>query len=433
MRYAPLGGRMFFGIAPLGSCGRDDSALSRRSRALTSLAVTVRGSFIRVTRSLSSGTSPSPLPTTKSRRSALPMTFASRRFSWPMSCRTRCGLPSPSRITPGRPITRWTMSIWVVAALAGYGLATPAANGPRQVRAGAPILSGVSDIDEPVPEKRVSWAELYFDLVFVFAVTEVSVLLHGDHSGAGVLRALVLFVPLYWAWVGTSVHANTQDVENATDRVGIFGVGLASLFMALAVPDAYGHRGVLFGAGYLALRAVLAALFFRRRPVTLNSFSVGLAVTGPLLLAGGFAPDGWRLVLWTLAGLVDLATPALVRARLVSIRFDPAHLPERFGLLLLIALGESIVAVGENASHEPLRPSRLGAVALAFTVACGLWWVYFAFAAGAVRYAVATAEVQTDIIRQVLAYGHLCLIGAVIGVAVGLAEVVSRSTDRATT
>ena len=290
----------------------------------------------------------------------------------------------------------------------------------------------MSDIDEPVPEKRVSWAELYFDLVFVFAVTEVSVLLHGDHSGAGVLRALVLFVPLYWAWVGTSVHANTQDVENATDRVGIFAVGLASLFMALAVPDAYGHRGVLFGAGYLALRAVLAALFFRRRPVTLNSFSVGLAVTGPLLLAGGFAPDGWRLVLWTLAGLVDLATPALVRARLVSIRFDPAHLPERFGLLLLIALGESIVAVGENASHEPLRPSRLDAVALAFTVVCGLWWVYFAFAAGAVRYAVATAEVQTDIIRQVLAYGHLCLIGAVIGVAVGLAEVVSRPTERLT-
>jgi low temperature requirement protein LtrA len=273
--------------------------------------------------------------------------------------------------------------------------------------------------------KRVTWAELFFDLVFVFAVTEVSALLHADHTWAGVGRALVLFVPLWWAWVGTTVHANTHDVDNAVDRAGIFAVGLCSLFMALAVPEAYGDRAVLFGAGYLALRGVLAFLFFRRGRIVVNSFSVGLVVTGPLLLAGGFAPGGWRLVLWALAGLVDLSVPAIVRRRLALIRFDADHMPERFGLFVIIALGESIVAIGANASHRPLDAARLTAVALAFAVACALWWVYFAFAVDAFHHAVATAEVQTDIIRQVLAYGHLLLIASIIAVAVGLAESVA--------
>ena len=100
-----------------------------------------------------------------------------------------------------------------------------------------------------VTEKRVTWAELFFDLVYVFAVTEVSSLLHAHHSWAGVLRALIVFVPIYWSWVGTSVIANTQDLTSASSRIGIFSVGLAGMFMALAVPDAYGERGVLLGCG----------------------------------------------------------------------------------------------------------------------------------------------------------------------------------------
>jgi low temperature requirement protein LtrA len=282
-------------------------------------------------------------------------------------------------------------------------------------------------------EKRVTWAELFFDLVFVFAVTEVSALLHADHSLPGVGRAVVVFVPLWWAWVGTSILANTRDVDNPLDRLGIFTVGLAGLFMALAVPLAYGSRGALYGCAYFAARAVLAALVFRGPRMSLNAFSVGLCVTGPLLIAGGLAHGGWRVGLWTLAGLVDLSTPALVRRRLVAVRFDASHLPERFGLFVIIALGESVVAVGVKAAGaDHLDASRLVAVAAAFVLACALWWVYFAFAANAVRHAVAVATVQTDIIRQVLAYGHLCLIGSIIAVAVGLTEVVAHPGVRLT-
>jgi low temperature requirement protein LtrA len=278
-------------------------------------------------------------------------------------------------------------------------------------------------------EKRVTWAELFFDLVFVFAVTQVAALLHHDHGWAGVGKALIVFVPVWWAWVGTTIHANMHDVDRPLDRIGIFAVGLGSLFMALALVDPYGEHGVLFGASYWALRLVLAALMFRSpRNLTVNAFSVALFVTGPLLLIGGLLDGGWRIGIWAVAALIDLSVPRLTRRKLALVHFDPAHLPERFGLFLIVALGETIVSVGVTARGDALSASRLAAVAAAFVLACGLWWVYFHFAASAVHHAVATAKVQTDVIRQVLAYGHLGFIASIVAVAVGLAEVVHYPT-----
>jgi low temperature requirement protein LtrA len=289
----------------------------------------------------------------------------------------------------------------------------------------------VTSVAEQAPEKRVTYTELFFDLVFVFAVTQVAGLLHDDHSAAGIGRALIVFIPIYWGWVGTTIHANTHDVDKPLDRIGIFTAALASLFMALAIPEAYGDRGVLFGASYLVLRLILAALVFRGvfRNVPINAFSVGVCVTGPLLLVGGLLDGPARIVLWAAAATVDLLVPRLVRSRLTRIRFESSHLPERFGLFMIIALGESVVAVGLVAAPEAVTATRLAAVAAAWVVACGLWWVYFAYAASAVRHALSTAAVQTDVVRSVFAYGHLLFIAGIVAVAVGLAEAVAHPDD----
>jgi low temperature requirement protein LtrA len=280
---------------------------------------------------------------------------------------------------------------------------------------------------ERLSQKRVTWAELFFDLVFVFAVTEVSALLHHDHSWAGAGRALVIFIPIYWVWVGTSVLANTHDVDNPLNRLGIFAIGLCSLFMALATPGVYGARGVLFGASYFAARILLAALVSRGRGLVLSPVSVALFVSGPLLLIGGFLDEPARVTVWAIAAFSDLATPALTRRWLVKVRFHPEHLPERFGLFLIIALGESIVAIGgPAASATDLKGAVVVAVAAAFVLACALWWVYFAFAADAVRHALETASVRADVVRRVLSYGHLSFIAAIIAVAVGMAEAMVR-------
>jgi len=280
-------------------------------------------------------------------------------------------------------------------------------------------------IAEPT-EKRVTWAELFFDLVFVFAVTEVSSLLHDHHGSSWVLRALIVFVPLYWSWVGTSVLANTQDLTSAASRIGIFAVGLCGLFMALAVPDAYGDRGVLFGCAYLGARIVLAVMMFRNIPFAINPIAVGLCVSGPLILVGGLVHGNAREAIWAVAAVIDLSSPTILRNRLRSMRFDPGHLAERFGLFLIIAMGESVVAIGGPAAQsEHLTAGVLWAVAAAFVLTCALWWVYFHFAADAMRYALTTAQVQTHIARHVMTYGHLLLIGSVISIAVGMRESVA--------
>jgi low temperature requirement protein LtrA len=180
---------------------------------------------------------------------------------------------------------------------------------------------------------------------------------------------------------------------------------------------------------YLVLRIMLAVLVFRDTAIVINAFSVAVVVTGPLLVAGGLLDGGWRLSLWTAAALIDLSVPRLIRRRLATVRFATGHLPERFGLFVIIALGESIVAVGRSAETELLTPGRLTAVAASYALTCSLWWLYFVYSASALRQALSAAAVQTDIIRPVLAYAHVVLIGSIITIAVGLAEVTAHPEE----
>jgi low temperature requirement protein LtrA len=280
-------------------------------------------------------------------------------------------------------------------------------------------------------EKRVSWAELFFDLVFVFAVTQTSALLGADHTGGGLLRALIVFVPVYWLWVGTSIQANQQDISGVVPRLRVFAVALVGVFMAIALPDAYGATGPVFAVAYWVGRLVLGSALLRRGErsgmLPLNPYTISMVLTGPLLVVGSLLPDVGREVVWAVAAVIDLATPTLLRSRLRGMHFNAPHLAERFGLLVLIALGESVVAIGVSAEgHLDLWVGV--AVAIAFVLSTGLWWVYFHFAADAVRHALATAQVQLDITRLVLSYGHLLFIAAVIGLAVGLHEAVAEPT-----
>jgi low temperature requirement protein LtrA len=273
-------------------------------------------------------------------------------------------------------------------------------------------------------DKRVTWAELFFDLVFVVAVTRVSGLLAHDLSWGGALRTLVVFVPIYWLWVGTSIQTNVQDMSRPTLQIRIFGIALAGVFMALSLPAAYGRLGLLFAMAYWLGRVVLGLGLVvdaaRRHTWPVNPVTVSMVLTGPMLVAGALVHGGAREAVWAGAALIDLSTPTVLRPRLRGMQLDAGHLAERFGLFVLIALGESVVSVGTSANPEHLTAAQGVAVAAAFVLSCGLWWVYFHYAADAMRYALATAKVQLDIARLVLSYGHLSLIGAIILVAVGL-------------
>ena len=291
----------------------------------------------------------------------------------------------------------------------------------------------VSDVATGPEGKKVSWPELFFDLVFVVAVTQVSDFV-GHHQGwSGLLRALVVFVPIYWLWVGTAIQTNLQDTSRPMFRIRLFAVALAAVFMALSLPAAYGHLGLLFAGAYwvgrlvLGIGLVVASVHAGRLP--LNPYSVSMVLTGPMLVIGALLPADAREVVWAVAALIDLSTPSVLRSRLRSMHLDAAHLAERFGAFVLIALGESVVSVGGSLDAEHLTVAEGFGVGAAFVVAAGLWWVYFHFAADAMRHAMATAKVQLDITRLVLSYGHLAFIGAIILVAVGLRGSIAAPTE----
>lgn len=203
--------------------------------------------------------------------------------------------------------------------------------------------------------------------------------------------------------------------------------------MALSLAEAYGRLGTTFALAYWIGRLILAAGFAGtpiRTVLTATPFGISLLVTGPLLVLGSQLDDvGRRTAVWGLAAVIDLASPTYLRSRLREMHVEAGHLSERFGLFVLIALGESVVAVGTTTRAEDLGLIEGAAIGAAFVLACGLWWVYFHFAADAVRHSLTTTNLQLDIVRLVLSYGHLAFIAAVIIVSVGMRESIAHPSE----
>jgi low temperature requirement protein LtrA len=288
-------------------------------------------------------------------------------------------------------------------------------------------------VDAP-SAKKVTPVELFCDLVFVFAIVQVSGLLHHDHSWAGLGRAAVLFVPLFWAWSAISIHVNLNAIENSADRITLLVAALSALFMAASVPDAFGERGVIFGAAYLAQRACLTLhSVIRPRPDDPGVFFVFFfQISGPIMLIGGLLEGRARIAVWLLAIAIDVVMPRLMRRHLSRMRLDLPHLLERHGLFLLIALGESILSVGATAvSLRHLDPPAIAAMISGFALVCGLWWIYFVFAGAALEHMLpaATATLRTDQLGRMLGFSHLSLVAGVIAVAVGLGETIAHPQE----
>ncbi|GAB3935932.1 low temperature requirement protein A [Kribbella albertanoniae] len=278
--------------------------------------------------------------------------------------------------------------------------------------------------------KRVTWLELFFDLVFVFAVTSASELVHHDHSWLGALRALIVFIPVFWVWVGGTMHANLHEVDTVRGRLGMFAVAFCGLVLGLSLPMTFENAALWFGGTYWAARIVLLlAIQGLPHRAAFTTFTVGAFLTGPLFVVGALLPAGPRTAVWAGAALIDLSVPFLARKRLSSAPFNASHVAERFGLFVIIALGETVIETGSAAGEHDLDALRLGALAAAFAVCCGLWWVYFAFSAPAIHEAIESATARIEIIRPVLSYGHLVLIAGIIGIAVAMGAAVREPAE----
>ncbi len=281
---------------------------------------------------------------------------------------------------------------------------------------------------EAVEGKRVTWAEGFFDLVFVLAVTQVATLLGEHHQWWGLGRAFIILALVYRTWVTTSLQTNRLSRDSTRDRITLFAVGLGGMTMAIAIPHVYDTGALQFVLAYWAARIVLWVRYIPRFTPKLNT-SLGLSVTvvGPMLLIGAFLPDTWREVVWLVAALIDLGTVALLGRQHRLIHYDHSHLMERFGLFVLIALGESIVDLSLPLARQAtvIRPLELLAVAVCFAVVCTLWWTYFDRANAAITTALAGSRKHIVVSRHV-AYGHFGVIGGIVCIAVGFEQMVTQ-------
>ena len=225
-------------------------------------------------------------------------------------------------------------------------------------------------------EHQVTPLELFFDLVFVFAITQVTTLLAREPTWGGVLRGMLVLVALWWAWTGYAWLTSTMDVDEGGVRLAVLTSMGAMLVAALAVPHAFGDHGVLFGVAYLLVRVlhvVLYAIVGRDDPDLLGAvlrFAPTAIAGASLLVLAGFVDGHARVALWLVALAIDYLGPAVFGAGR-GWRIAPEHFAERHGLIVLIALGESIVAIGVGAGLE-LTAGVIVAAALGIVVVSAL-------------------------------------------------------------
>jgi low temperature requirement protein LtrA len=274
--------------------------------------------------------------------------------------------------------------------------------------------------------QRVTPLELFFDLVFVFAITQVTGFLAADPTWGGLLRGLMLLAALWWAWAAYAWLTNTLNPEEGAVRLAVFGSIAAMLIVSLAVPNAFGGDGVIFGVAYFIVRAlhlVLYAIAGRGDPELLRAIVriVPTAALAPALLVGaGFLEGTPQLAVWAGALAVDYLGVLVGQMR--GWRVSPEHFVERHGLDVIIALGESIVALGVGAAGVPLDAGTIAAALLGIAVVSALWWSYFdwvAFIAQA-RLAEATGTDRAALARDLYSYLHLPMVAGIVLFALGL-------------
>jgi low temperature requirement protein LtrA len=281
-------------------------------------------------------------------------------------------------------------------------------------------------------EQRVTPLELFFDLVFVYAITQVTLLMSDDPTWRGAGRGLLVLAALWWAWSGYAWLTNALEPEEGSVRAGMFGAMAAMLVVALAVPGAFGDDAVLFAVAYLIVRLLQVLLFGiagKRDPDLLEALIRWLpaATLAPVIIVvAAFVGGQAQVALWIVALGVDYLGALIGRGR--GLRVYPAHFAERHGLIVIIALGESIVAIGIGAAGLSLTPSIVAAAVLGIAAIAALWWAYFdVYAVGAERQlSAARGALRARLARDVYSYLHLPMIAGIVLFALGLKKTIEQ-------
>jgi low temperature requirement protein LtrA len=284
-------------------------------------------------------------------------------------------------------------------------------------------------------EDRVTPLELFFDLVFVLAITQCTTLMAANPTWEGLAQGMLVLGVLWWSWVGYAWLTSVVDPEEGAVRLVMFAAMAAFLVAALCVPEAFGDRALLFACSYAVVRWAQIALFViasrddagLRRSVTGLAGSTAIGVG--LLLAAAATDGALQGAIWALALALDMGGPFLFGSE--GWKLMPAHFAERHGLIVIIALGESIVAIGVG-SQAGVDTGVVVAAILGIVVAAALWWLYFDVVALVARRHLSRAargREQNEIARDSYSYLHFPMVAGIVLLALGLKKTIAHVGD----
>lgn len=291
-------------------------------------------------------------------------------------------------------------------------------------------------VSEPTSvTKRVLPVELFFDLVYVFAITQVTTLVLDDLDVEGVARAALVLAMVWWAWSQYAWTTNAVDLGRTGPRLAVVATMVPTLLLAIAIPEAFGTGGAWFAWSYVVVRLLGLTLYWfglRDEPdhqAALRTF-VPLAAVAPLLVAvGGLVDDPARTWLWVVALAVDVG--GALSAGRGAFRVHIGHFAERYGLIVIVALGESVVATGLGAEGVARSPGLALTVAVAVAGAITLWWSYFDWVADAAerRLQGAAPDRRARLARDLYTFLHFPIVAGVVLYAAAAKKTVSHGAD----
>ena len=278
-------------------------------------------------------------------------------------------------------------------------------------------------------ERHSNWLELLFDLIFVAAVSLLASNLNSNYSPTTLLQSIPLFFAIWWGWLGHTIYLSRFGVDDLMHRFYTMGQMVVVAIMAINIKDALGTTGPGFSLSYALLRFMLVAEYIRAgrnvpkaRPLT-RHYSIGFGIAAGIWVISAFMPVPWRFLLWGVAIVVDLLTPLTAGKIHKKFPLHPTHLPERFGLLTIILIGEAVVGVvfligGLGLTLETGITGLMGLI-----IAFSIWWGYFEEARGA---EARVEEKGEEIGRyQLWLYAHFPLLLGIVATAMGIKHVIS--------
>ena len=279
---------------------------------------------------------------------------------------------------------------------------------------------------------RVGFVELFFDLVFVFAITQLSHTLLEHLTWSGVLQAAILLGALWWAWIDTSWITNWLDPERPLVRLMLFLLMGAGLVMSTSLPQAFGDKGLVFACAFVSIQVGrgLFTLWAVRtdKALRLNFQRICIwAVAGGILwIAGGLTDGETRLALWLVAVMGEFAAPAfyfwvpgLGRSHTADWAVEGGHMAERVGLFIIICLGESVLVTGATFAGLEWTPPVVAAFATAFVGTLAMWWIWFSKAHDAASDVIAHSSDTGRVARRAYTYAPILVVAGIVITAVG--------------